>query len=64
MKSYEYICDLLFLNILDQIWIQEVFEPHIFDIGEALKFEIKMCHEPDRIDELFMKRNILAKLIK
>jgi hypothetical protein len=62
--GYEYLGDLLFLNVLDQLWIQEVFEPHAGDACEALRCEITRCHHPETVEELFLKRNILAKMAK
>lgn len=40
LSKYEYLLDLLFLNILDQIFIQTVYEPNKADIVECFNFEL------------------------
>ena len=52
----------MLLNILDQIWIQEVYEPHQCELIQALQYEIKRCHDMDRIDEALEKKHVLAKI--
>jgi len=29
LGEYSYLADSFLLNVLDQIWIQEVYEPHL-----------------------------------
>jgi hypothetical protein len=39
-----------------------VYQPFIQDLVNSLVFEIKLCHDLERIDELFSKRQVLTKL--
>jgi hypothetical protein len=46
IKKYDFLFDSLLLTIMDQIWIQEVYEPLSSDLIEALHCEIRRMHTP------------------
>jgi len=46
IKKYDFLFDSLLLTIMDQIWIQEVYEPLSADLIEALHCEIRRMHTP------------------
>ena len=64
LNEAEYLSDFLLLNILDQLWIQEVYEPHQADIIRALAIEIRMSHNLERMHSLFTKKSVLLKAYK
>jgi hypothetical protein len=64
LSQTEYLSDFLLLNILDQMWIQEVYEPHLPDIMRALATEIRMSHDLERLHTLFTKKTVLLKAYK
>lgn len=64
LSQKQYLSDFLLLNILDQIWIQEVYEPHESDLIACFQFELLFSHDIERIEELFSKRVILTKIYK
>lgn len=53
LKRFDYLADSLLLTILDQIWIQQVYEPLQNDLIDALQFEIIRHHSVPMLDELF-----------
>ncbi len=63
-QKFEYIVDLLLLNILDQIFIQHVIEPNLNDIQAALRFEMKQQIVPSHIDSLHYKKEGILKVFK
>ena len=46
IKKFDFLFDSLLLTIMDQIWIQEVYEPLSADLIEALHCEIRRMHTP------------------
>ena len=64
ISQSEYLSDCLLINLLDQIWIQEMYEPHQNDVTKALEIEIRACHDLDRVEELIVKRPTLLKACK
>ena len=46
----DFLSDSLLINILDQIWIQEMYEPHLSAILRALEIEIIVNHDLERIN--------------
>jgi hypothetical protein len=46
IKKFDFLLDSLLLTIMDQIWIQEVYEPMCSDLIEALHCEIRRLHTP------------------
>ena len=64
LNEAEYLSDFLLLNILDQLWIQEVYEPHQADIIRALAIEIRVSHNLERMHSLFTKKSVLLKAYK
>lgn len=64
LNETEYLADYLLLNILDQLWIQEVYEPHLPEIIRALSTEIRMNLNLSRIHSLFSKKTVLVKAYK
>ncbi|CDW85628.1 UNKNOWN [Stylonychia lemnae] len=64
LSCHCYLGDFLLLNILDQIWIQYVYQPNLEDLVEILKREVEMCHHIERLDDLLYKRNILLKMLE
>lgn len=64
LGEFSYIADSFLLNVLDQIWIQEVFEPHLPEIIDTFKQEVINCLDVERHEELICKRNTLVKVVK
>lgn len=62
--EHPYLGDMLLLNILDQIWLSEVFDPIASDLSLVLKGEIRAVHQMDKLEELLNKRSILCKILK
>ena len=58
------MADYLLINLLDQIWIQEFYQPCISDVSQAYENEIKKCHKLGRFEDLMMKKHELTKLYK
>lgn len=52
------------MNILDQMWIQYVYEPHLDDLVRYYISEIRATHDKERMDELIFKRPELTKVLK
>lgn len=64
-NEMQYITDLMLLNVLDQIWIQNVYEPNIKTLVYAMEKEIFKCHyNSEALFELIRKRPTLLKICK
>jgi hypothetical protein len=63
-KKTEYLCDLVLLNVLDQIFIQTVYLSNKSDIIECLRFETKVSVVPERIEDLQVKKEGLLRVFK
>ena len=64
LTDHEYLADYLLINILDQIWIQEFYQPCIEEVTLAYESEIKKCHRVGGFEELMCKKQELQKLYK
>jgi len=65
LKDCCFLSDQLLLSLLDQIWIQTVFEPYKKILGLCLEREIQRCHlSNDSLSDLITKRSSLLKLYK
>ena len=64
LNEREFLSDYLLINLLDQMWIQEVYEPHLNDLVTAFTTEIRICHDMERMDELMTKRPVLVEVFK
>lgn len=62
--EHPYLADMLLLNIVDQIWMSEVFYPVASDLALVLKGEIRAVHQMDKLEDLLNKRNILCRVLK
>ena len=63
LQRYPYLCDFLLLEILDAIWITEIYKPHMDNIIEIIKKEVRDVHSVERYDELAEKKEIFRKSI-
>ncbi len=52
------------MSVLNQIWIQIVYEPFAKDICYSLSYEMKQSHWFEKLDELMIKKNSLIKTSK
>lgn len=59
-----YLADYLLINLFDQVWIQEFYQPCLTEATEAYENEIKKCHKVGRFEDLMMKKHNLSKLYK
>ena len=53
----------MFLEILDSIWILEVYKPHACNLVEVAKKEIALVHTVERFEELLDKKEVFRKVI-
>lgn len=52
------------MNILEQIWIRILYEPHSKTMLECFKYEVVKTHNIDKYEDLLMKKTSLQKFIK
>jgi hypothetical protein len=63
LQRYPYLCDFLLLEILDAIWITEIYKPHMDNIIEIIKKEVRDVHSVERYDELAEKKDLCKEII-
>lgn len=63
MQKYPYLCDFLLLELMDAIWIEEIYKPHKDNIIEIIKKEVREVHTVERFEELAEKKDIFRKSI-
>ena len=63
VTKHPYMSDYLLLELLDAIWINEVYKPHMHTLVEVAKQEIAAAHTLERFHELQEKKPIFRKVI-
>ena len=63
LNSKPYLCDFLLLEIIDSIWVNEVYKVHAFKLTEIAKAEITAVHTLDRFEELTSKKETFRKVL-
>lgn len=63
MSEHPYYCDFMLLELMDAIWISEIYKPHREAIIEIAKREIESTHSLERYSELEEKKETFRKVI-
>ena len=63
LKSHPYICDFMLLELMDAIWISEIYKPHRLALFEIAKKEVESVHTLQRYTELEEKKETFRKVI-
>jgi len=63
VQKHPFITDFVLLELLDAVWINEIYKPHSRYIVEIAKKEIDAIHTLERFEELAEKKEILRKII-
>ena len=63
-NDHLYISDLLLMNLLEQIWLRDFYEPLSQNLMVYFRHEIQRTHDIERFDDLQCKKSSLQKLIK
>ena len=63
LNKYPYLGDFLLLEMMDAIWINEIYRPHQENIIDIIKKEIREVHTVERFEELCEKKEIFRKSI-
>ena len=59
-----YLSDYLLLEVLEQLWTQEVYEPIINMLLNSFENEMRIISDLDRIDEIYSKKHTVIKAFK
>lgn len=63
LRNREYLCDMILVNLLEQIWVHQFVVPSLDDLVYSLNFEVLAAHSYDKIEEdLFAKRFTFSKI--
>lgn len=63
IKDNVYYCDFLLLELLDAVWISEIYKPHREAIIEIAKREIQNTHTLQTYTELEEKKETFRKIL-
>jgi len=63
MKEFPYSGEYFSLSLLDQIWIQSVFEPNLPILVNFIKEEFTLLFKKEKLDDLSFKAHDLKKIL-
>lgn len=62
-EKHKYVSDFLLLELLDSIWINEIYMPHSCNLIELTQQEVKEVHTLERFHELQEKQKVFKKVL-
>lgn len=62
-SKHSYAADFLLLEMLDSIWINEIYIPHMSNLVELTQQEVREVHSMERYHELSEKQKTFKKVM-